>query len=328
MEFATAIQDQAAFFVEEQPKHRDNRELRSNSRLFRTKTGAAEITSLHIPGDGFAIWRTDYSFAEDAAISLHSDEPVLMLHFLFGATLRIAVNHVTYLVRDRQYNLGYFPTFHAATNVGKNTALHTVHIHFELPFLRRTVNGSKILTTFLKAVEGGNTAALSDLKHYPTQEMQSHIFDIFHNPYTGRNAGLFTSTQVNLLLLRALDSIAADRQRKGRISLTATDVQKLDGVREYLMAHITEPVTIGQLTRVAGMNADKLQKGFKQLFSATVIAYHTSLRLMEARRLLLETELSIAEIAYSLGYSSAAHFSDAFKKAFHSSPNGFRTHKK
>lgn len=327
MEFATAIQDQDAFFVEERPKHRDNRELRSNSQLFRTKTGAAEITSLHIPGDGFAIWRTDYSFAADAAISLHSDGPVLMLHFLFGAALRIAVNHVTYLVRDRQYNLGYFPPFHAATNVGKNTALHTVHIHFGLPFLRRTVNGSKILTKFLKAVEGGNTAALSDLKHYPTQEMQSHIFDIFHNPYTGRNADLFTSTQVNLLLLRALDRIAADRQRKGRISLNTEDVEKLHMVREYLIEHKAETATLAHLAQVAGINTDKLKKGFYQLFGAPPIAYHEYLRLDEARRLLTDTDMTVTEVAFAVGYSSLSHFSRAFKRAFHTPPVYFKREK-
>lgn len=323
MEFATTIQNNIVSFAEQHPQAGVNR-TPPIPKLFAAKTDDAEISSLCIPGRGFTVWRTDYVFRREVTVGLRSPAPLLMLHFLFDDTLRISVNDMPYQVRDRQFNLSYFPSFNAITRAGKRATLRTVHIHLKPGFLLQIMNGTELLSEFLKLVKQERSTSLSALRHYPTPEMLSNIHDILHNPYRGNDARLFTSAQVNLLFLRAMNRITGDHQRENRIGLTAEDVEKLNKVREFIIAHKTETVSISHLARMAGINTDKLKKGFYQLFGTPVIAYHEYLRLDEARRLLTRTDMTVTEVAFALGYSSLSHFSKAFKRTFHASPVLFK----
>lgn len=48
------------------------------------------------------------------------------------------------------------------------------------------------------------------------------------------------------------------------------------------------------------------------------------LRLLEARRLLIETDLQVAEIAFKVGYGNVSHFNRMFRDRFGRSPGGTR----
>jgi AraC-like DNA-binding protein len=65
--------------------------------------------------------------------------------------------------------------------------------------------------------------------------------------------------------------------------------------------------------------------GFAQLFGASVYDFCRSLRLEKARRLLMETDIPIARIAYESGFSSASAFSAAVTREFRRSPSRLRS---
>jgi len=54
--------------------------------------------------------------------------------------------------------------------------------------------------------------------------------------------------------------------------------------------------------------------------------YVNSVRIEEAKRLLLGTSRSVGEIAYAVGYSSATHFDRVFKRHNGKTPLAFRNH--
>ncbi|MBK8800488.1 MAG: helix-turn-helix domain-containing protein [Fibrobacteres bacterium] len=64
------------------------------------------------------------------------------------------------------------------------------------------------------------------------------------------------------------------------------------------------------------------------LFSATGDSFKSilnQLRLQEARRLLLETDLQVSEIAFKVGYGNISHFNRTFRERFQTSPGSLRS---
>ena len=82
--------------------------------------------------------------------------------------------------------------------------------------------------------------------------------------------------------------------------------------------------TISELAGVAGMSRARFAERFSRLVGQAPIAYLTNWRLMTARRLLRESDLSTEEIAARCGYSSLSAFTRRYKAAFGIGPGRFR----
>lgn len=83
--------------------------------------------------------------------------------------------------------------------------------------------------------------------------------------------------------------------------------------KNYILAHMDEPVTTEALSRHLGMNRTYLCKQFAEEAGLTVNQYVTKVKLEEAKRLLHITQKPIGEIAQYLGYSSQSYFQKVFK---------------
>ena len=72
------------------------------------------------------------------------------------------------------------------------------------------------------------------------------------------------------------------------------------------------------------MNSNYLARVFKHETGHTLLWYHNAIRCENAKKLLSETNLSVAEIGSAVGYVSPAHFSHQFRKMTGISPSGWR----
>jgi AraC-like DNA-binding protein len=102
------------------------------------------------------------------------------------------------------------------------------------------------------------------------------------------------------------------------------DVECLHEIREYLELNYDQPTSIAALSRKVGINSMKLKTGFKQLFNTTVFGYLHAIRMEEAKRLLVEENMPVNEVAYRIGYKYPHHFTAAFKKQFDITPSQLR----
>jgi YesN/AraC family two-component response regulator len=82
--------------------------------------------------------------------------------------------------------------------------------------------------------------------------------------------------------------------------------------------------TIDEICKKIGISRIQLYRKVKALLGCNVNDYILNVRLQKAKYLLNETELSIAEIADKVGFSSAAYFSTVFKNKFIVTPSEFR----
>ncbi|MDZ8118464.1 helix-turn-helix transcriptional regulator [Pontiella agarivorans] len=83
-------------------------------------------------------------------------------------------------------------------------------------------------------------------------------------------------------------------------------------------------LSIMHIARQLNCNADSLSARFSREVGKTAIEYLTELRMEQAKRLLRETSLSIAEVAWASGYRDANYFSRLFKKQNGTTPRSFR----
>ena len=70
--------------------------------------------------------------------------------------------------------------------------------------------------------------------------------------------------------------------------------------------------------------ASVLYHGFNQLFGVSPMEYLRIKRIEKAKRMLENKDLSMTQIAYTLGYSSSSHFAKAFRDFFAMPPSHYR----
>jgi AraC family transcriptional activator of pyochelin receptor len=110
----------------------------------------------------------------------------------------------------------------------------------------------------------------------------------------------------------------------GEGALSELDVARIASVRRLVDQRWQEKLTIAELARAGGLNRDKLVRGFRGLYGATILEVLTERRLAEARSMLLGTDLPVASVAYRCSYLNNAAFTRAFSRRFGVAPSTLR----
>ena len=85
-----------------------------------------------------------------------------------------------------------------------------------------------------------------------------------------------------------------------------------------------ENLNIEDLAGQLNINYSIFRKAFKKYTGLSPLQYHTSLRIKEAINLLTNTEMSVKEISYELGFCSVFYFSKLFKEKTNQTPSQYR----
>jgi DNA-binding response OmpR family regulator len=94
--------------------------------------------------------------------------------------------------------------------------------------------------------------------------------------------------------------------------------------KKILQRQLAQPPVARELATQLGSNEKFLNEAFREQYGVTVFGWLRDERLRVGRQLLAATDLSITEIAESLGYSTSQNFATAFKEHFDTSPREFR----
>ena len=95
--------------------------------------------------------------------------------------------------------------------------------------------------------------------------------------------------------------------------------------QRYIRLHLTEQLTLDRLAREAGSSSYHFARLFNAYVGEAPFEFLRRLRLVTALRLLQEDpEVSVTEIALSIGYDTSASFNKAFRKLLEMNPGNFR----
>ncbi len=149
------------------------------------------------------------------------------------------------------------------------------------------------------------------------------LWQILQCPYAGKARELFMEAKA--LELAALKLAELDPYSRGDAEEPCGRVmEQVRQAHQILVERMDAPPDLNQLGRMVGLNRNKLNSGFKELYGDTVFNILRNARLDKARALLRHSELSLVDIAYAIGYNSQANFTTAFRRRFGQSPNMVR----
>jgi AraC-like DNA-binding protein len=156
----------------------------------------------------------------------------------------------------------------------------------------------------------------------PVGQMLDLVDDVMRSEVHGPVRRMFIEARVLELLARCLGG--APKKVPAVTELSQREVDRMVEARERLLALMAVPPTLDQLARAVGTNEYKLKRHFKAVFSESVHAFLLRRRLEHAKRLVLETDRAIKDIASEVGYAHVAHFSAAFRQRYGVPPSDMR----
>ena len=106
--------------------------------------------------------------------------------------------------------------------------------------------------------------------------------------------------------------------------ITASPRNSASVIADYVEEHITEPMTVKDISHNTHISVSGIYKSMKQSYGKTLGEYILDIRLSRAEALLREENMSIEKVAETVGFSDSAYFSRCFKKRHGVSPMKYK----
>lgn len=103
-----------------------------------------------------------------------------------------------------------------------------------------------------------------------------------------------------------------------------THFLKLGELIVFMEQNLKENLRFEQLAKLANMSPTSLRRTFQQSFSCSPMSYLQKLRIQEAMLLLADPDLSITDVAHSVGYNDSSYFARVFKQETGETPKSYR----
>lgn len=103
-----------------------------------------------------------------------------------------------------------------------------------------------------------------------------------------------------------------------------SEASTIVGIVRYMQEHLAEEISLNVLAETFHLSAQYISQLFKNEIGVNFLAYLTTIRMECAKKLLVSTQLSIAEISERCGYADYRVFTKVFKKTEGSTPSQYR----
>lgn len=113
-------------------------------------------------------------------------------------------------------------------------------------------------------------------------------------------------------------------KKKVPIALPFTENERIQPVLKYLEKHISDGHSLQSISKHFGFSERTLSRLFQSTMNMSFLQYLKLFRMVKAIELMLLTNKSLSEIAYSVGYQSLSSFSSTFYKLTNFRPSDFK----
>uniref|UniRef100_A0AAU6WP36 AraC family transcriptional regulator n=1 Tax=Chryseobacterium endophyticum TaxID=1854762 RepID=A0AAU6WP36_9FLAO len=96
-------------------------------------------------------------------------------------------------------------------------------------------------------------------------------------------------------------------------------------IKKFIDENYHRNIKVEEIGKLIGINQNKIRKEFKAQYHLTVSDYMSELRMLKAKKLIIDKKMMIKEIAIECGYEYVQNFTRAFKKKFGVAPEKLRT---
>lgn len=254
------------------------------------------------------------------------NQPFIELHFQLDGSIRTAQNAFVPAVhlRPGNTNLLYMPPGSSQFTVDMDTEGASFEVQLAPDYFAGLAERyPHLFGPFLDKMLQRKAFVLSRAPLPMSAAMWGVIERIRQREASGNASSLFLESQILELLALQFEQLQQPTRCNGH-TLSRADIDRLHAAREVLLARMTDPPSLAELARLVGTNEFTLKGGFKALFGTSPYAFALEHKLEAVRTYLLDTDLTIAEIAYRVGYSDPAHLTHAFRNRYGMPPSSLR----
>lgn len=140
-----------------------------------------------------------------------------------------------------------------------------------------------------------------------------------------KSSHVYVSSLANLIALHLIRNYSAFSNRRQAIDGKHHFAdRKFSQVATYIESHLDRPLKLADVAKVAGLSPHHFGRLFKQSTGFSPRQYIIRQRVQKARQLLLNSELSLADISIECGFHSQSHFGKSFKDLMGLTPGHYR----
>lgn len=178
-----------------------------------------------------------------------------------------------------------------------------------------------------------NQAAFSE--EYPDIEVTNRLYEIDGDRFTCAGGSAATdmmlaimASEVDAEILglvadQAIHTPIRGERDEQRLSVPArigVRHPKLVSIIQTMEQNLEDPISPSILAQQAQMSTRQLERLFRRYLNRSPKRYYMDLRLQKARHLLLQTEMSVINVALACGFTSPSHFSKCYRSHFNRTP--------
>lgn len=263
----------------------------------------------------FIITVTDIRFHEETMVGGHISSGYVLELYISGSGdefypyLNISPNTLRCYEPSEKYKAIYHP----------RVPLRCITVQFDVDFIDQ----------YLQEISGDLEISFSDFfrkkgKFYlpkVSQSMQS-----LYEYILSKKASRITVEAKIYEIISYLATYLKENRLDGEISqaINETDLQALEELTYYMDEHYNFNITLQTLSIIACMSESKMKKLFKMVYNMSITEYIQRKRISVAEHMLIQTDLTIAEISRIVGYSNPSRLIELFKRYYGFTPSKYR----
>lgn len=182
----------------------------------------------------------------------------------------------------------------------------TLHVCYSFVFQLGSAEEEQQLGNWL-----GASPDQGNWSNHPLEQQLSQLATLYHQP------GHEHRLRCQSLLLDILASLVRRNQIEAGAGVKPiSDLARgrMNQVKIYIQRHYEQDIRLEKLEEIAGIGRNHIINRFRRIYGVTPIQYLTRVRIEQAKTLALQTNLTVSEIAFRVGYADVHTFGRAFKR--------------
>lgn len=269
------------------------------------------------------IFHEDFVTEKFQKSSMIESKSSFNLLFLLSPNIHLEANDcgINLLFKENQYILHYSSEESVAELWAEHQeVLKYLQIQIGYDYIFNLINpdSNKESSDILESMIKNNYIFLH--KHTPphmTVEMHMILREITGYSRKGVMQKLFIEAKIIKLLILIFEQF----NEKNIIKETP---QTPTMIKKFVDENYHKNIKVEEIGKIIGINQNKIRKEFKAQYHITVSDYISELRMLKAKKLIIDKNIMIKEIAIECGYEYVQNFTRAFKKKFGVSPEKLR----
>lgn len=165
--------------------------------------------------------------------------------------------------------------------------------------------------------------------HEMTREIKKVMYDLWKLYHDGPDELIYLKSNETIFhVLYILFRYFRMERRLLATAKTEKYIQRFKKITEYINENYRENLTLDMVASNYGLSREYLSRSFKKYMGSTFKEYLDSVRVSNAYKELMNTDLSVLEVALNNGFNDSRTFIRAFKAVYHETPHKYRALKR